>query len=54
MRGFREVGWVIAVAGTTLGCYMVNLKVAAERAALEEVANNIVLAIVPIVQLRRA
>ena len=44
MRGFREVGWVVAVAGTTLGCYMVNLKVASERAALEEVSNRIVLA----------
>jgi hypothetical protein len=44
MRGFREVGWVIAVAGTTLGCYMVNLKVASERATLEEVSNRIVLA----------
>ena len=44
MRGFREVGWVIAVAGTTLGCYMVNLRVASERAALDEVSNRIVLA----------
>ena len=33
MRGFREVGWVAAVAGTALGCYMVSLKVASERAA---------------------
>jgi hypothetical protein len=44
MRSFREVGWVIAVAGTTLGCYMVNLRVASERAALEEVSNRIVFA----------
>ena len=44
MRGFREVGWVAAVAGTALGCYMVNLKVASERAALETVENRIVLA----------
>jgi hypothetical protein len=44
MRGFREVGWVAAVAGTALGCYMVSLKVAAERAALEEVQERIVLA----------
>lgn len=44
MRGFREVGWVAAVAGTALGCYMVNLKVASERASLERVENNIVLA----------
>lgn len=44
MRGFREVGWVAAVAGTALSCYMVSLKVASERAALEKVQNNIVLA----------
>jgi hypothetical protein len=44
MRGFKEVGWVIAVAGTTLGCYMVNLQVASERAALEDVSNRVVLA----------
>ena len=44
MRGFREVGWVAAVAGTALGCYMVNLKVASERATLEDVENRIVLA----------
>jgi hypothetical protein len=44
MRGFREVGWVAAVAGTALGCYMVSLKVASERAALEQVQNGIVLA----------
>lgn len=44
MRGFREVGWVAAVAGTALGCYMVSLKVASERAALEEVQNRIVMA----------
>lgn len=44
MRGFREVGWVAAVAGTTLACYMVNLQVASERAALEDVQNRIVLA----------
>jgi hypothetical protein len=44
MRGFREVGWVAAVAGTALGCYMVSLKVASERAALEQVENRIVVA----------
>jgi hypothetical protein len=44
MRGFREVGWVAAVAGTALGCYMVSLKVASERAALEQVHNRIVMA----------
>lgn len=44
MRGFREVGWVAAVAGTALGCYMVSLQVASERVALEQVENRIVLA----------
>lgn len=44
MRGFREVGWVAAVAGTALGCYMVSLKVASERTALENVENRIVMA----------
>ena len=44
MRGFREVGWVASVAGTALGCYMVSLKVASERTALEDVQNRIVLA----------
>src|SRR4028118_815324 len=44
MRGFREVGWVAAVAGTALGCYMVSLQVASERAALERVENRLVVA----------
>jgi len=44
MRGFREVGWVAAVAATALGCYMVSLQVASERASLEGVQNRIVLA----------
>ena len=43
-RGFKSVGWAAAVAGTALGCYMVSLKVASERAALEDVENRIVLA----------
>ncbi|WP_300972822.1 hypothetical protein [Sphingomonas sp. LHG3406-1] len=38
------MGWVAAVAGTALGCYMVSLKVASERASLEQVENRIVLA----------
>lgn len=42
--GFRSVGWVAGVAATALGCYMVNLKVAAERVALEEVETRIVIA----------
>ncbi|GAA4028352.1 hypothetical protein GCM10022281_03990 [Sphingomonas rosea] len=44
VRGFREMGWVAAVATTALGCYMVSLKVASERASLESVQNKIVLA----------
>ena len=43
-RGFRSVGWVAGIAATALGCYMVNLKVASERAALEDVETRIVLA----------
>ncbi len=43
-RGFKSVGWAAAVAGTALGCYMISLKVAFERAALEEVETRIVLA----------
>lgn len=43
-RSFRSVAWVAGVAATALGCYMVNLKVASERAALEEVETRIVLA----------
>ena len=42
--GFRSVGWVAGIAATALGCYMVNLKVAAERAALEDVETRIVIA----------
>ena len=43
-RSFRSVGWVAGIAATALGCYMVNLKVASERAALEDVETRIVLA----------
>lgn len=43
-RSFRSVAWVAGVAATALGCYMVNLKVAAERAALEDVETRIVIA----------
>lgn len=44
VRSFRSVGWVAGIAATALGCYMVNLKVASERAALEDVETRIVLA----------
>jgi hypothetical protein len=43
-RSFRSVGWVAGIAATALGCYMVNLKVASERSALEDVETRIVLA----------
>ena len=43
-RGFKSIGWAAGVAVTALGCYMISLKVASERAALEEVETRIVLA----------
>ncbi|MCW3798326.1 hypothetical protein OMW55_10980 [Sphingomonas sp. BN140010] len=43
-KSFRSVGWVAGIAATALGCYMVNLKVASERAQLEDVETRIVLA----------
>lgn len=44
LKSFKSVGWVAGIAATALGCYMVNLKVASERASLEDVENRIVLA----------
>lgn len=44
LKSFKSVGWVAGIAATALGCYMVNLQVAAERSNLEEVENRIVLA----------
>jgi hypothetical protein len=43
-RGFKPVGWVAAVATAALGCYMLSLNVAAERAELSQVEQQIVLA----------
>lgn len=43
-RGFKPVGWVAAVAGAALGCYMLSLNVAAERAELASIERQIVLA----------
>ena len=43
-RSFRSVGWVATIAGTALSCYLVSLRVASERAALEDVETEIVLA----------
>jgi hypothetical protein len=41
-RGFRSVIWVGAVGGAALGCYMVSLRVATERAELAGVELRIV------------
>ena len=43
-HGFRSVFMVASVAGAALGCYLVSLNVASERAKLEAVENRIVLA----------
>ena len=43
-RGFKPVGWVAAVAGAALGCYMLSLNVAAERAELAKVERRIIAA----------
>ena len=44
VRNFRSVGMVAGVAAAALGCYLVSLRVASERAALEQVETRIVLA----------
>jgi hypothetical protein len=43
-RGFKSVIWVAAVGGAALGCYMVSLRVATERADLARVEGQIVTA----------
>ena len=43
-RSFRSVFMVASCAGAALGCYLVSLRVASERAALEAVETEIVLA----------
>ncbi len=43
-RSFRSVFMVASCAGAALGCYLVSLNVASERAALEEVETKIVVA----------
>jgi len=42
-RSFRSVFMVASCAGAALGCYLVSLNVASERAALEDVENKIVM-----------
>jgi len=43
-RGFGSVLWAGTVAGAALGFYLVSLRVASERAALEEVETEIAMA----------
>ena len=43
-RSFRSLSMVASCAGAALGCYLVSLRVASERAALEDVETRIVLA----------
>jgi hypothetical protein len=44
IRSFRSVFMVASCAGAALGCYLVSLRVASERAAVENVETKIVLA----------
>ena len=43
-RNFHSISMAAGVAAAALGCYMVSLRVAAERATLEQVETRIVLA----------
>lgn len=43
-RSFRSLFMVASCAGAALGCYLVSLRVASERAALEDVETQIVMA----------
>ncbi len=43
-RSFRSLFMVASCAGAALGCYLVSLRVASERASLEDVETQIVLA----------
>ena len=43
-RSFRSVFMVASCAGAALGCYLVSLRVASERSALESVETQIVMA----------
>jgi hypothetical protein len=38
---FRSIGWVAAVAVAVLGCYLISLRVATERASLESLERDI-------------
>ncbi|WP_019831610.1 hypothetical protein [Sphingomonas sp. PR090111-T3T-6A] len=39
---FRTVGWVASVAVAALGCYLVSLRVAAERAQVDQLTRRVV------------
>ncbi|WP_324749518.1 hypothetical protein SH591_13210 [Sphingomonas sp. LY54] len=41
-QGFKPVGWVAAVASAALGCYMLSLNVASERAELASLERRII------------
>ena len=41
-KSFRSVGWVASVAVAALGCYMLSLQVAAERAELAGIERRII------------
>jgi hypothetical protein len=43
-RGFKPVGWVAGVAAAALGCYMLSLNVASERAELAKLERGIIMA----------
>lgn len=43
-RGFKSVIWVAAVGSAAIGCYMVSLRVATERAELTRVESQIIAA----------
>jgi hypothetical protein len=43
-KGFKPVAWVAAVAVPAIGCYMLSLKVASERAELANVESRIIAA----------
>lgn len=43
-QGFKSVGWVAAVGAAALGCYMLSLQVASERAELAKIERKIIAA----------
>ena len=43
-HGFKPVGWVAAVGSAALGCYMLSLNVASERAELRKIEHRIMVA----------